>query len=833
MHLQPYDRATGNELSPQQQEDCQSSYTIIKAYIDAVESDAESALPWSRKKLRCSTTELLDSIRSLANEIGQKEREGTHGNNRLGSVSRAHGKQDLDTQPENVVIDPQFYYQQAVNLLHELVGRFADVGSVSGNRLSSELLEDSRVTQGFFVPGSASNTSDTSAGFSNLPTSRTSYITSDSARTGSSRTSGDLDQVTIEAQTLREQLEKRNQVAFEIPLQEANATGDEVKKKATNDWVLEYLRGGWLANSPAAIVESTVSPIFPMTEDSSPVGSFSPLQRADSDEVSTYSEGATFRRIASSSLTARPTRSGRPIPTMASRFRDKVGHEVVYAPNIRSSAASGPEHFRTPTSIMSGATVFCTPDSGSGNLDSVMQVPEASAWNVYLREKGLIPNPFEEMDWSGRGQHAEFEAIEEPEIPLKLEKALGHSASALVESVRCRRIRLARKTVEVSRRLKKEEVMKEVEHLQRLKHSHIIRVVGTYTLPRKLSILLYPVADHTLDQFLESTQEDLLPEERSARLYSISTFLRCLAKALAYIHENAMKHMDIKPKNLLVRDMRNSTICNQGQYKIYIADFGIARSYRSVDDCNTESPTAYTKMYAAPEVVAQERRDQKADIFSLGAVYAEMLAVLADEDQETSNLGHLLKIRESDTTDRSYQAHASTIQTWLRGLSITTYGFESDSNHSHITELVARMLSINPAERPPATTIVNNIPFLAFCCDVNGGSEPFEAADRPASRQLYDRAFEISEADLRYFRCMVDGCVKVYWSREKLEYHRLHGHGEHVDSFPSSDKLLDALTLEQIDQGTTLPYGGSTNNSVSRGFDKELHKELTQNLRWS
>lgn len=220
--------------------------------------------------------------------------------------------------------------------------------------------------------------------------------------------------------------------------------------------------------------------------------------------------------------------------------------------------------------------------------------------------------------------------------------------------------------------------------------------------------------------------------------------------------------------------MRNSSICNQGQYKIYIADFGIARSYLSVDDCNTESPTAYTKMYAAPEVVAQEWRDQKADIFSLGAVYAEMLAVLADQvDPTAPNLHILQDLRDEDSGDRSYQAHAETIQSWLRRLSISTYGFESDSNHSHFTELVARMLSLDPAKRPTATTIVNNIPFLAFCCDVNGGAEPFEAADRSASRQLYDRSLEITEADLRYFRCEVDGCVKVYWSREKLQYHEM------------------------------------------------------------
>lgn len=330
------------------------------------------------------------------------------------------------------------------------------------------------------------------------------------------------------------------------------------------------------------------------------------------------------------------------------------------------------------------------------------------------------------------------------------------------------------KTVGVSRHLKKEEAFEEVEHLQRLKHPHVIRVVGTYTLPRKLSILLYPVADYTLDVFLESIKDGLAREERDVRLYSTSTFLRCLAKAVAYIHDKLMKHMDLKPKNLLVRDMQSSTICNQGRFKIYIADFGVARSYRSTDDINTETPIAYTKMYAAPEVVAQELRDQKADIFSLGAVYAEMLSVLSFPiDPHIANLELLHSIRESDPMDQSYAMHAPKVQEFVRHLCLTSYGFESDTPHSHITELVALMLSQDPTKRPTAATIVENMPFMAFCCDINGGPEPFESANRPLIRQLYDRAMELVEADERYWRCSVEGCVKVYSIRERLGYHSL------------------------------------------------------------
>jgi hypothetical protein len=91
-------------------------------------------------------------------------------------------------------------------------------------------------------------------------------------------------------------------------------------------------------------------------------------------------------------------------------------------------------------------------------------------------------DPMDELDWSGRGQHVEYKLEEENDIPLKTEKILGHSATAIVDSVLCRRIRLARKRIRCSRRLSKEDAITEVEHLQRLNHSHIVRVVGPYTL---------------------------------------------------------------------------------------------------------------------------------------------------------------------------------------------------------------------------------------------------------------------------------------------------------------------------------------------------------------
>ncbi|ORY11323.1 kinase-like domain-containing protein, partial [Clohesyomyces aquaticus] len=214
---------------------------------------------------------------------------------------------------------------------------------------------------------------------------------------------------------------------------------------------------------------------------------------------------------------------------------------------------------------------------------------------------------------------------EEKHIPLRVEKVLGHSATALVESVHCRRIRLARKTIKCSRRLHKEDAIKEVQTLQRLQHQHIVRVVGTYTLKKDLSILLYPATEYNLEEFMDEAVDHLLP---SPHRKALERFFGCLSTAVSFLHDNNVKHMDIKPKNLLVRNLATLNTNRRSYFRIYIADFGISRSYQSPSESETDSPTSFTRTYAAPEVVIQDKRGFSADIFSLGCVFAEMLATL-------------------------------------------------------------------------------------------------------------------------------------------------------------------------------------------------------------
>ena len=352
----------------------------------------------------------------------------------------------------------------------------------------------------------------------------------------------------------------------------------------------------------------------------------------------------------------------------------------------------------------------------------------SSDWLSHLHTRGILLDKAEELDWSGKGQHVEYSPQEETAIPLTYEKTLGHSQTAVVESVRCRRIRLARKKIVCSRRLKKEDAINEVEHLVRLHHLHIVRVVGTYTLKRELAILLYPAAEWDLEKFMDELCDDaseISTYESSFEngAHALVTFFGCLSNAVEYIHSKNVKHMDIKPKNILVR--RRS-----GRYRVYIADFGIARAYASAADAMTDSPTSFTRTYAAPEVVDQDTRGFSADIFSLGCAYMEMMATLCScllVDETHDKRQELLEMQRSNSNP-SFYANIDKLTRWY-GTIIAYHALHGPIRLGHsAVKIVPSMTRREPDSRPSASEL-KEVMAGVDCSECGNGPEPFEAAD--------------------------------------------------------------------------------------------------------
>ena len=90
--------------------------------------------------------------------------------------------------------------------------------------------------------------------------------------------------------------------------------------------------------------------------------------------------------------------------------------------------------------------------------------------------------------------------------------------------------------------------------------------------------------------------------------------IRQVCEGLAYAHRAGIVHRDVKPANIRVT--------SQGEVKIM--DFGVAHLQSSK---MTKSGTMLgTVHYMAPEQVEGEKVDQRADIFSVGAIAYELLA---------------------------------------------------------------------------------------------------------------------------------------------------------------------------------------------------------------
>jgi serine/threonine protein kinase len=165
---------------------------------------------------------------------------------------------------------------------------------------------------------------------------------------------------------------------------------------------------------------------------------------------------------------------------------------------------------------------------------------------------------------------------------------------------------------------------REVKTLRRFNHPNVAALITAHRCDRDLDILLMPVADKTLRDVL------LKPGDSNIAPNTLSTWMNSMASALSHIHSRNVRHADIKPENILIQNMEPR-----------ICDFGISRCLSDTDSTSS-SVSPMTPMYAAPEIAQQRRHGRKADVFSLGCVFLEMLTVLSGR-----SIGDLSNFRSS------------------------------------------------------------------------------------------------------------------------------------------------------------------------------------------
>jgi len=333
--------------------------------------------------------------------------------------------------------------------------------------------------------------------------------------------------------------------------------------------------------------------------------------------------------------------------------------------------------------------------------------------------------------WSSIGKHLPLDDFTEARkvhdrLKIDCDGLLGSGSFGVVQKVKfhCnnRSICLARKQVRPPyRRYRMDWLRAEANVMEKLDHDHIVKLVGTYCIQTSLYLLLWPVAVCSLDILLNDIdslrtdhgdREDIInrlhaldirdlssiEQPRSAVRASVNgencplEYLRrimgCITHAVAYCHDSNVRHLDLKPSNILLNPNR-----------VYLADFGIAKDVHNRDNTMTRGVQG-TPKWRAPEL-QENKADwsmKAADVYSLGLILLNIFTVIYDAplDDFDAILG-----------DVSVDGRAEKLHDFLPKLEHRALASQDvdDANAAtfgpkHIVGLAGRMVSKEASSRP-------------------------------------------------------------------------------------------------------------------------------------
>ncbi|MET0766918.1 MAG: serine/threonine-protein kinase [Aeromicrobium sp.] len=143
----------------------------------------------------------------------------------------------------------------------------------------------------------------------------------------------------------------------------------------------------------------------------------------------------------------------------------------------------------------------------------------------------------------------------------------------------------------------------------RLNHPHVVAVFDFVVDPETHArwLVMEYVAGPTMGQLIRS-EGPLSPDDAAPLLWQA-------ADALAAAHAAGIVHRDVKPSNILV----------DGNRRVKITDFGIARITADASLTQTGLITG-SPAYLAPEVATGNRGDEAVDVWALGATIFYVLS---------------------------------------------------------------------------------------------------------------------------------------------------------------------------------------------------------------
>lgn len=306
--------------------------------------------------------------------------------------------------------------------------------------------------------------------------------------------------------------------------------------------------------------------------------------------------------------------------------------------------------------------------SASAFKDDLLPFPDEALRKIHGLSKEDIGNmllyqdfflaPFETVHKLELFKSAEHRPISTGDTHFGLGKELGKSKSALVRRARHRNSNtifaikmFSRKIADAYELFRTERSNLQKLNLEKPKHPHLIELIGTYTDEKHFALVLCPAAEYDLAKLLAMDEsEGIRIGRREVLRYSFG----CLASGLQYLHAKKIRHKDVKPGNILIH---NGTVV--------ICDFGISRDWSDdPQDFTNGTVNRQTHRYSSPEVSTERPRDAKADVWSLGCVFLEVVTVL--KQRTVADLRNFFQ--QDPSEDAYYWIHPALAPEWTKEL---------------------------------------------------------------------------------------------------------------------------------------------------------------------